>query len=264
MSYLLRSLPFAFFLGLGLVLPVGSAAWGQADSPDPVEEAELEDVEGDEDEYEDEESEEAEVSSGAPSQEKSSFWTVDFESKALRMISPDSGIGVRRVFWYMLYELSNRSDEDRQVFVNITGASDHNKRYADLFLPSVERAIEKKEGRSLWGKVDEFEITSKRKPTNPKYSYMTLKAGQTRYCVAVFNRLDPNANHIKISVSGLSNEIRQSTAADGTSVLEERMREFSFERAGDEHEITLDSFTPAGRAWTLRQVPAAGSHGPGQ
>jgi hypothetical protein len=246
MSYLLRSLQFGFFFGLVLVLVASPAVWSQDDSADPVEDAE--------------DSSDADASRMG----KSLFWTVDFESKGLRMISPERGIGARRVFWYMLYELSNPSDEDRQLFVNITATSDHNKRYADLFLPSVERAIEKKERRVLWGKVDQFMLIRKRKPKDPKYNYITLKAREKRFCVAVFNRLDPNANHITISVSGLSNEIRESIADDGTRLLGEGMREFYFKRAGDEHDITLDSFKPAGRAWTRREIPAPRSNGRGQ
>ena len=271
MSYLLRSLQFGLFFGLVLVLVTSPAAWSQDDSADPVEDVDVEDADvedGDVDDVslEEEESEEAEDASDAdrPRTEKSLFWTVDFESKGLRMISPQRGIGARRVFWYMLYELSNPSDEDLQLLVHITATSDHNKRYADLFLPSVERAIEQKEKRSLWGKVDHFMITSQRKPNNPKYNYITLKAREKRFCVAVFNRLDPNANNITISVLGLSNDIRDSVAEDGTRLLGERMREFYFKRAGDEHDITLDSFKPAGRAWTRRETPAARSNGPGQ
>ena len=246
MHYPLRSLQLGFFFSWVFVLVASPAAWGQDNSEDPVEEA-------------DDRSDTA-----APRVEKSIFWTVDFESKGLRMIAPDRGIGARRVFWYMLYELSNPSDEDRQLFVNITATSDHNKRYVDLFLPSVERAIEHKERRSLWGKLDQFESLSKRRPDDPKYSYITLKAGEKRSCVAVFNRLDPNANHITIKVSGLSNEIRGSVADDGTRSLGERVREFYFKRAGDEHDITLDSFKPKGKAWTRREISAERSGAPGQ
>ncbi|MBI4600545.1 MAG: hypothetical protein HY721_01155 [Planctomycetes bacterium] len=185
------------------------------------------------------------------------FWVVDFELKALRMIAPKEGVGAGSVYWYMLYTLSNSAKEDRQVFVNITATSDGGKRYADLYLPAVERAIERKENTPLWGKEDEFKVLAKRKPKDPKYHYLTLKAGEKRSCVAVFNRLEPTANKVTVRVAGLSNEVREVVKDDGSRLLEERVRELRFERPGDEHAMSLDSFKLVGKDWVKRQIPAA-------
>ena len=185
------------------------------------------------------------------------YWVLDFEPVHLRMISPREGLGTGRVYWYLVYRLGNTSKENRDCFVNITAVSDNNKQYADLYLPSVERAIEKKEGQPLWGKTDEYAIISKRKPDDPKYNYITLKAGEKRLCVAVFNHLDPNANKITISISGLSNEIRYVSKEDGTKELEERVRELYFERPGDEYAITADSFKAVGKEWVKKKIQLA-------
>jgi hypothetical protein len=190
------------------------------------------------------------------------YWVLDFQPVRLRMISPKDGLGAGKVYWYLVYTLGNSGKEDRSCFVNITAVSDNNKQYSDLYLPSVERAIERKEGQPLWGKTDEYEIVSKRKPDDPKYNYIPLKAGEKRSCVAVFNRLDPNANKITISVSGLSNEIRYVPKEDGTKELEERVRELYFERPGDEYAITADSFKAVGKEWVRKKTQLADSKQP--
>jgi hypothetical protein len=186
-----------------------------------------------------------------------SFWTIEFDAKKLGMISPTEGVAEGRVYWYLLYDLKNASKEDRQVYVTVTATSDDRVKYSDVFLPSVEKAIERKEREPLWGKTDEFEILSKRDTKDPKYRYVELKAGATRKCVAVFNRFDANASKIKMTVTGLSNELRTVVKDDGTKELEERVRELYYERPGDEYEVTADSFKLTGKDWVKRRVPLA-------
>ena len=186
----------------------------------------------------------------------SGYWVIDFEPKHLRMISPKSGMGAGRVYMYLLYTLTNPTKEDREIFVDITATSENGKQFSDIFLPTVEREIERKEGNSdLWGKSDLVALQAKKKSDDPKYNYVTLKAGERRSCVAIFNRLHPNAQKLKFQVAGLSNEIRGVTKDDGTRELEERIREISFERTGDEYAITLDNFTLTGKEWIKKKVP---------
>jgi len=195
------------------------------------------------------------VDTGTGSDGTSTYWMVEFEPLHLRMIAPREGIGAGRVYWYMVYKLSNPGKEDRDILLSITAQSDGKKEYADLYLPSVEKAIEKKEREPLWGKTDEFEIVSKRDPKDPKYQYITLKAGETRKSVAVFNSIDPNASKIVFRIAGLSNEIKSIAKEDGGKELEERIRELRYERPGDEYGITADSFKLVGKEWVKKRVP---------
>ena len=183
------------------------------------------------------------------------YWVLKFKPNALRMITPRTGVAKGRVYWYLLYTVENPSDEDREIYVSISASSDRKKEYGDLFLPSVERAIEKKEKAKLWGKTDEFKIISKRDPSDAQFHYVTLKAGEKRRSVAVFNRLDPNANDITIRVKGLSNEVRPATDADGVAVLEHRVRVLKYKRPGDEFAITRDSFKLTSENWVRQKLP---------
>ena len=191
------------------------------------------------------------------------YWVVDFKAHSLRMIAPKRGAGAGGVYWYLLYTLKNTTGIDRELYVNVTATTDGKKKYADLFLPAVERAAETKEGRRFWGKTDQYAILAKRDPKDPKYNYFTLKTGEETRCIAVFNRIDPTANQISVRIAGLSGDVREQTREDGVKVLVERIRELSFERPGDEFAISQDSFRLKDRRWIKREVSLASADGSG-
>lgn len=180
------------------------------------------------------------------------YWLVDLKVNGLKMISA-RGPGPGRVYWYLLYTLENKSDESRNALLSISAKSDRGARYVDMFLPSVELDIERKERRALWGKTDEFALQKDRSPENSDYLLMPLEAGAKRRSVAVFNRLNANANLVTIRVKGLSNEIRRVETDDGI-VLEEKVLELKFHRPGDEFAITQDSFRLLRQDWVVDRV----------
>lgn len=190
--------------------------------------------------------------------EDNQYWVINLELKGLKMIAPRRGAGAGRVYWYMVYTLNNPYKEDRSIYVSMAAASDRKKTYSSLYLPTVEAEIEGREGRPLWGKSDEQAEQSAKDSKDADYNYSTLKAGETRYCVAIFNALDLNANHITIEVKGLSNQVDLVTRGDGSKALESRVREFVFERPGDEYAVTLDSFTLVSKRWVRKQLALSG------
>ncbi len=188
---------------------------------------------------------------------RNGFWSIDLKVRALRMISPKTGAGAGSLYWYMLYELNNNTGQDRDVYINVTATTDGKRKYADLYLPAVERAAEVKERREFWGKIDQFKVLATRDPKDPKYNYFTVKAGETKRCIAVFNRFDPTGDRIKIHVAGLAGAIEQKTRDDGARVLIERLRQLSFVRHGDEFAVGLDRFRLKDQRWIKREVNLA-------
>lgn len=199
--------------------------------------------------------------------ESSAAWSLDVKYEALRMFSPRRGAFRGKVYWYLVYTIENNSDEDREFFLSITATSDGGRTYSDILLPPVERAIEIKLGKELWGQTDKFEVLRRRDPKEEeKYNYTTIKAKEKRQCIAVFNRLDPNANKIAIRIVGLSSDIEVVKQDDGTTLLKEPMRVLHFERSGDEYGIDQDSFRLIKQEWAkkttaLKSVASAGGGG---
>jgi len=176
-------------------------------------------------------------------------WVLGFEFNKMRMISPRRGPGKGKTYWYLVYTLENKTGEDRDYYLSVTGTSDRGKRYSSLFLPGVEREIERQERARLWGKVDKFKILAKRDPKSDRYNYVTIKSGEKRRCVAVFNEFDANANKITIDVLGLSNDIDAKAQPDGSTMIRQRVRRLHFWRAGDEYEVTKDSIERVNLEW---------------
>jgi len=167
----------------------------------------------------------------------------------IRMVTPRIGLGKGKTYWYMVYSLENKTGADRNFYLSISGKSDRKKTYADLFLPSVEKAIERQEDRPLWGKADKFKVLRDKSAGERKFSYTRIKDGEKRLCVAVFNRFDPNAKNLTIRVTGLSNDIEVISDSDGRTLLKERIRLLHLSRPGDEYEITNDSFKNLRMEW---------------
>ncbi|GEM_PF-1904631 len=176
-------------------------------------------------------------------------WTLEMTPLKIRMVTPRIGVGKGRTFWYMVYSLENKSGADRNFFLSISAKSDRKRGYSDLFLPSVEKAIERQEDRPLWGKADKFKVLKDKSLGERKFSYTRIKDGEKRLCVAVFNKFDPNAKNITIRVTGLSNDIEVISDPDGRTLLRERIRLIHLSRPGDEYEITNDSFKNLRMEW---------------
>lgn len=160
-----------------------------------------------------------------------------------------------RVYWYLVYTVSNAGTEDREAHLGISATVDGRQVYSDLYLPEIEKAVEKKEREPLWGKVDQMEVLAKRDPKDPRYHYFTFKAGEKRKCVAIFNAIDPNASKVTVRIAGLSNEVKR-VAKDGggPAELADRVLELRYERPGDEHGILADTFKPLGSEWVKRRT----------
>jgi len=170
----------------------------------------------------------------------------------VRMVTPRIGPQKGRTFWYMIYEIENKSDEDQDVFLAISATGDRGREYSDLFQPSVERAIEDQEKRPLWGKTDKFEkVLAAREPGDHKYSYETIRAGEKRLCVAVFNPFDPTSKNLAIRVKGLTNDIDVVTDPDGTTLLKQRVRVIHVRRPGDEFGFGADGFKDLHAEWVV-------------
>ncbi len=199
--------------------------------------------------------EEESPSDSRPTSVAGDSWIIDPEITRLKLISPRTGFGSGRVYWYLVYSLRNKTGEDREIYVNVTATTDNKRHYSDMYLPNVELAAERKEGRSLWGKTDENRELAKRDPKSPVYQYFPLGADQQRECIAVFNRFDPAATRVRVRLAGLSNDIRVETRDDGTEVIVSRVYEVTFHRVGDEFEILKDKFDRQRATWTKVETP---------
>ena len=178
------------------------------------------------------------------------IWRLEFEVEKIRMVTPRNGLGTGKTYWYMVYTVENRTAEPVDYFVSITGHDDRKTRYADIYLPAVEEAVEKQERESLFGKADKYKVQKDKDPEDDDYSFVQIAAGEKRRCVAIFNQLNPGAKKMTLQVVGLTNDLRITPTDDGNIEIEEPVRIVTVERPGDEYEITNDSFRRLRMVWS--------------
>jgi len=193
------------------------------------------------------------------------FWLLDFQCIAVRpAVIADAGGGAEGdVFWYLIYTVENRDTVDHVYKLTFTATSDKGRSYSCMVLPDVERRAEEGERRALQGPADLWEAEKARREGDAsKYGIATtLKAGEKRWCVATFNRIDAEADKIEILVRGLTNEFRVTVLEDGGRRVTEKALKLLLERPGDEFGHGLDAFKYLGREWTTHsvEIPASGA-----
>ena len=151
--------------------------------------------------------------------------------------------GSGRTYWYLPYTIENKSGLDASFHVSLTASSDKNRRYCDIALPWVEKAVERRERKPLFSRVDMF------KKSGAGELGIDFPAGEKRECVALFNAIDPEADHIVIDVHGLVDDIEVEELPDNGLRLTERVLRLEFHRPGDEFYTAMDSFQFTKKSW---------------
>ncbi len=199
-----------------------------------------------------------EAAPAGPSVKPADFWVLDFKFQKVAMIQPTEGIHRGEIYWYMLYQIENKTGQDREAFISITARSNKNKTYANIYVPDVEAIIERKAGKPLWGKTEEFQALKERaekkegqaEKTMPNYFH--FKAGSVLDCVAIFNKLDPGATNISVTVDGLSNDLHRIERENASPQIESRIFVVELERPGDEYGMSLDRFLKVRDGWSKK------------
>jgi hypothetical protein len=107
----------------------------------------------------------------------------------------------------------------------------------------VEKVIERREGKPLFSRVDLL------KKNGAADLGMGISAGEKWECVAIFNAIDPEADHIIVDVYGLVDDIEVEEMPDGGLKITERVIRIQFHRPGDEFFTSMDSFLFKKKDW---------------
>jgi hypothetical protein len=158
-------------------------------------------------------------------------------------LRPDGVPSAGRTYWYLPYTLENKSGLDSTFYVGLRASSDKKRSYCDIALPWVEKVIERREGKPLFSRVDLL------KKNGAADLGMGISAGEKWECVAIFNAIDPEADHIIVDVYGLVDDIEVEEMPDGGLKITERVIRIQFHRPGDEFFTSMDSFLFKKKDW---------------
>jgi len=203
-------------------------------------------------------SDSSEPAAGEPGSKGTDVWVLDFTFQKVAVFQPTEGVRRGEVYWYMLYRIENKTGQDRAAYITVSARSDKDKSYASTYLPDVEALVERKVGKPLWGRADEAQALKERADkgelTSDKatFNYFAFKAGEVRDCVAIFNKLDPGASKVSITVEGLSNDVHLIEREGSGRKIQSRVFALELERPGDEYAMSLDRFRLKAKGWTKK------------
>ncbi len=158
-------------------------------------------------------------------------------------LRPDGVPASGRTYWYLPYTIENKSGIDSTFHLGMMASSDKNHRYTDIALPWVEKAVERRERKRLFSRVDML------KKNGAGELGIDFAAGDKRECVAIFNAIDPEADRIIIDVHGLIDDIQVEELPNNGVRLPERVMRLEFHRPGDEFFTSMDSFQFEKKKW---------------
>ena len=220
-----------------------------------------------------------------PPELKLGAWLLKFQALELNALTVERASGRGRLDRYMIYSVTNESEESRDFNVRITaefldtldtkdrGAAsglltDVNVRSktANICYPQVEEAVERKLGENFFGPCDvapvrrqllEAEGAEKAAALQKFKELHTIKPKEVKRCVATFGPLDVAANAVKIYVRNLTKTIGVKIV-DGKRVLEEYVLVLTYTIPGDEFGRSEDRFVYEGKKWikVARELPA--------
>ena len=214
--------------------------------------------------------------------EQKTTWVLKFEHRVPRPIVVSYG-GVTETYWYFTYKVTNldregmaklaaldqqiaqkkqRLDEEKmdvetfraeQQAVDAEKAklkkayahrfvpeiwitTETNRSYRDGVFPLAKQAIEEKLGRKY---LDGVEVIG------------DIQLGQSKDAVAIFEQVDPAADHINIFVRGLTNACRV-VKLQGKEKVESRVLWIRYRRYGDRFDTVFDRLVPGAEQWVWR------------
>lgn len=132
------------------------------------------------------------VASAAPAS-ASDFWRLDFNHTGLHYIIVDDGVNGKVAMAYTTYTVTNKTDKDIDFAPTFTVETDTGQVTYGIPSPGIVRAIDAKHGKTF---LDVNQIAG------------SIKPGETKQGVAVFRRLDPKADNVKLYISGLTDAYR--------------------------------------------------------
>jgi hypothetical protein len=192
-------------------------------------------------------------------------WYLEFKNEKIRPIRVCVEEGEIEVYYYMLYTVTNKDDQDHEVEIRIGAWSDKQPcpnmwdetlkryremadlKYRDTYIPEVVKAVEKKhfkkkanDEKGLFSLADVTMPEKLGKDTNTGthgnetgINSPVIKANTTWECVAVFKKISTEMDYLRIFISGLSNDFQVLTHLDTDKVREWRLQDIVVMKNGE-------------------------------
>lgn len=159
------------------------------------------------------------------------IWVMDFAYSHPRMITVEipgkDGKPQRKLIWYLLYRVTNRTGEPRMFVPEFTLVSNTGKAYTDKVIPVAQRAIVAREAPLL--PMANSATIGPIIPVSPEEGL-----DRSTYGVAMWQDVDPTTDKFSVFVTGLSNGYKVIQEEPGRIRVERKTLELKYWRPGDE------------------------------
>lgn len=166
------------------------------------------------------------------------FWTLDFKHTGLHYVR----IGGYAVA-YTTYSVTNNTGATRDFYPIFRVETDTRQLTYAMPDAGLAQAISRKHGMKL---LDIGEISG------------PIKDGESKLGVAVFRRLDPRADHVRLYVTGLTNAFRY-LDEDNRKGFQRRMWFVHWYRPGDSVDRPIDRVDTKFDHWIWRSTGTGGT-----
>ncbi len=175
------------------------------------------------------------------------IWTLDeFSFLPPRLINVDIPGRGRKLVWYMVYRVVNRSDQPRRFVPLFTLKTDTGRVYRDVVIPKARWVIQATED-PLTPLRDSVTISGILPPSKEE------GVEHAAYGVAMWLDVDPKTDAFSIYVRGLSNGFKViEDPASGKRIVLRKELELKFARPGDEFNPTSKEIRFIEAQWVYR------------
>jgi len=128
-----------------------------------------------------------------------------------------------RAYWYVVYTVKNQHDEEKPIRPAVTITDNLGGVRRDIYEPAVLEVVKKRTGYD---------------PANVTNAAATLKPGETRDCVAVFEMPSREANRLTLAIYGTAG--KRVEKRDGVTGIASRVYNVVYSAPGDRYNFTPD------------------------
>ncbi|MEK7485669.1 MAG: hypothetical protein AABZ60_15205 [Planctomycetota bacterium] len=165
-------------------------------------------------------------------------WSLKFNYEKPEYIRVQDSTGELLTYWYMVYSLTNPTERDLHISVELKVVTDDDHVYYNSLYPGVEKLIEAQKNQKFFNvlemKGDDLSGT--------------IAAGETKLGIALFGRVDGEMDIMNVHVTGLVDVVSH----EGTTVYKEvKVFILTYERKGDEFNRHLDLLHYVRQDWLV-------------
>lgn len=182
-----------------------------------------------------------------PNKIKGEDYTLDFIFRKPEPIVVTTSENEKKVYWYMLYTVTNNTDEERAFAPAFTLVTDKYKTYRAGVHPKAFEAIKK--NRRVRFLTDTAKMHGK----------LLIGEDNAKTGIAIFPPIDRRTDAFKVFVGNLSGRYieREVPAPEGAEVETKKVNlhrtlELGYKLRGDKWWLNLDTPKQTGRRWTWR------------